>query len=183
MLDYFPKYFSSRAIYCYLATLALVSIVFYQHAMPFQFMLFGVVAVLVFFVFGNKLTMGWQRFTSKTFSKRLFIAALLIRVVYVIFIYLYYMSMTGEHYAFHASDELMYQFYGEIWRNNGFDAMRDEMKYAAISATRGMSSVRKRSGQWCKDWHEKSGLAPLLVMIVLLCRNMLWNSILRFCTM
>jgi hypothetical protein len=133
MLDYFPKYFSSRAIYCYLATLALVSIVFYQHAMPFQFMLFGIVAVLVFFVFGNKLTMGWQRFSVKTFSKRLFFVALLIRVVYVIFIYLYYMSMTGEPYAFHAADEVMYQLYGEIWRNNGFDAMRDEMKYAAIS--------------------------------------------------
>ena len=133
MLTYFPKYFSSRAIYCYLATLVLISLVFYKYAMPFQFMLFGIVAVLVFFLFGNRLTMEWQRFSAKTFAKKLFVTALLIRVVYVIFIYLYYINMTGTPHAFHAADELTYQFFGEIWRNKGFDAMRYEMKFAAIS--------------------------------------------------
>lgn len=133
MLTYFPKYFTSRAIYCYLATLALISLVFYKYAMPFQFMLFGIVAVLVFFLFGNRLTMEWQRFSTKTFAKKLFVTALLIRVVYVFFIYLYYINMTGTPHAFHAADELTYQFFGEIWRNQGFDAMRYEMKFAAIS--------------------------------------------------
>ena len=52
MLNYFPKYFSTRAIICYLVTLALVSVAFLNHAMPFQFMLFGLIPVLVFFVYG-----------------------------------------------------------------------------------------------------------------------------------
>ena len=133
MLTYFPKYFSSRAIYCYLATLALVSLVFYRYAMPFQFMLFGIGAILIFFVFGNKLTIGWQHFGSNTFTKKLFITALLIRVVYVVFIYFYYMNMTGSPHAYHAGDELAYQIYGELWRNKGFDAMRSEMSHVSLS--------------------------------------------------
>lgn len=133
MLNYFPKFFSTRAIYCYLATLVLVSLVFFSYAMPFQFMLFGIGAVLIFFVFGNRLTMDWQRYSEKTFNKKLFITALIIRVVYVIFIYFYYTSMTGMPHAFHVADELTYQRYGEIWRNNGFDEMRSVMKYAAFS--------------------------------------------------
>lgn len=133
MLNYFPKYFTTRAISCYFATLVLVSLIFYRYAMPFQFMLFGVVAVLVFFLYGNRLTMDWQRYSPKTFTKKLFITALLIRVVYVVFIYLYYMSATGTPYAFHAADELSYQALGEIWRNDGFERMRRVMHYMPIS--------------------------------------------------
>ena len=46
MLTYFPRVFSTRAILCYAATLAMVSAMFINYALPFQFMLFGLVAVI-----------------------------------------------------------------------------------------------------------------------------------------
>ena len=133
MLTYFPKYFSSRAIYCYLVTLLLVSVIFLRYAMPFQFMLFGAVAVVVFFFFASKLTLDWQRFSPAVFTKRLFLIALTIRVVYVLFIYFYYISMTGRPHAFGAADELFYQTLGEIWRKEGFGSMKFEMQWINLS--------------------------------------------------
>ena len=133
MLNYFPKFFSSRAIYCYLITLALVSLVFMNHVMPFQFMLFGIAAVLFFFLCSNRLTIDWQRFGSRAFVQKLFFVGLMIRVVYVVFIYFYYVAMTGNGHAYHAADELLYQLLGEMWRNEGFERMKFEMKFMPLS--------------------------------------------------
>lgn len=134
MLTYFPRYFSTRAIVCYLVTLALVSVFFMSYAMPFQFVLFGLVAVLVFFVYSNKLTMDWYRFPERTFTKKLFITALIIRLVYVIFIYFYYIEMTGEPHAFHKGDEGLYQGMASLWRENGFEIFREQMdEYVGFS--------------------------------------------------
>ena len=94
-VPYFPRFCSTRAIIAYVVTLVIVSSVYISHAMPFQFMLFGLVSVLVFFLFSNKLTQSWERFMPQVFVKKLFITALLIRLVYVVFIYFYYIEMTG----------------------------------------------------------------------------------------
>lgn len=133
MLDYFPRYFSTRAIYCYLITLFLVSVAFSRFAMPFQFMLFGLVAVLLFFLLSNRLTMEWRKFNDKSFVRKLFFTALIIRVVYVVFIYFYYVEMTGEPHAYHPGDELVYQILGEVWKNNGFADMKATMYYMEFS--------------------------------------------------
>lgn len=133
MLTYFPKYFSSRAIYCYLITLVLVSVAFMNQAMPFQFMLFGIVSVLIFFVFSNRLTINWRRIKSDSFAKKLFVASLLIRVVYVVFIYFYYISMTGDGLGYHAGDEALYHFLGSIWKEHGFEEMKFEMSFIPLS--------------------------------------------------
>lgn len=133
MLEYFPKYFSSRAIYCYLITIALASVIFINNVMPFQFMLFGLVAVTVFFAFSNRLSVEWRRYKPENFVKRIFLVALIIRVCYVVFIYYYYIAMTGSPHAFHAGDELGYQILASVWRDGGFDNMRDTMSYEALS--------------------------------------------------
>ena len=113
MLNYFPKYFSTRAIMAYFITLALVSGIFFSRVLPLQFILFGVIAVVVFFVFANKLTMSWAKYPERYFPRKLFTTALFIRLVYVIVIYFYYISATGEPHAFHAADEHFYQ--GAAW--------------------------------------------------------------------
>ncbi len=133
MLNYFPKYFSTRSIICYLVTLALVSVMFLNHAMPFQFMLFGLLPVLVFFTYSNKLTMGWKKITKKTFTKKLFLTALIIRVVYVLFIYLYYIEMTGYPHAYNAGDELLYTYVGTLWREVGVAETASLMKEYRIA--------------------------------------------------
>ena len=119
MLTYFPKYFSTRAIICYVITLLLVSVIFLNYALPFQFMLFGIVPVCVFFVYGNRLTMDWQKLSSRLFTRKLFIAALIIRIVYVVFIYFYYIEFTGKPHAYYPGDELLYTYVGTLWREHG----------------------------------------------------------------
>lgn len=133
MLTYFPKYFSSRAIYCYLITLVLVSVIYMRYAMPFQFMLFGFAAVLIFFLFSSRLSKEWNKYSPDAFSKKVFVVAMVIRIVYVIFIYFYYISVNGEPHAYHKGDEGLYQFLGEIWKNDGFDAMKFEMSWMPLS--------------------------------------------------
>ena len=128
MLNYFPKCFSSRSIMAYGITLALVSGIFFSRVLPLQFMLFGIIAVVVFFVFANKLTMSWGKYPERLFPKKLFTAALLIRLAYVIFIYFYYISATGEPHAFHAADEHFYQGAAEVWYKYGLEEFRGYMK-------------------------------------------------------
>ncbi len=121
MLTFFPKQFSTQAISCYVITLLLASVLFMNQALPFQFMLFGLVPIVLFFSFSNNLTMKWQHCSIKVFSKKLFTTAIVIRIVYVVFIYLYYMEMTGRPHAYSAGDELLYQFMGEAWKIQGWD--------------------------------------------------------------
>lgn len=120
-LPFFPKFCSSKAMICYAVTLGLVSAVFFKYAMPFQFMLFGLVAVVMFFKYSNKLTVGWQKFHPSRFAKKLFTTALVIRLLYVVFIYFYYIAMTGEPHMYHPGDSLWYQFMATRWREEGYE--------------------------------------------------------------
>lgn len=125
MLTHFPKFFSNRAIICYLVTLALVSALFIRYAMPFQFVLFGLVSVIVFFLYANKLTINWYKLPTKPYVKKLFVTAFLIRVVYVVFIYFYFIEMTGVPHAYHAGDELLYDYVATLLKENGIIGFRN----------------------------------------------------------
>lgn len=133
MVSYFPRYFSSRAIYTYFITLALVSVLFMNYALPLQFMLFGIIPVLAFFVFSSRLTLDWQRLSPQVFKRRIFLTALVIRLVYVVFIYFYYIEMTGEPFAYHRGDEELYHGVGSDWQLHGFDAFQEDLKYVGLS--------------------------------------------------
>lgn len=119
MLNYFPRYFSTRAMICYVVTLALASAIFMKYVLPFQFMLFGLVPVLVFFTYSTRLSMDWRNHTTRTFKRKLFLTALIIRIVYVLFIYFYYIEMTGQPHAYYPADELLYEYIGSLWREVG----------------------------------------------------------------
>ena len=133
MLTFFPKYFSSKAILCYIITLILVNMFFIRYALPFQFMLFGLAAVILFFYYSSKLTLGWRRLHPRRFVKNLFVTALLIRIAYVIFVYFYYIKMTGRPNMFHPGDELMYEDFGSVLAMYGLDAFRQQMKVISLS--------------------------------------------------
>lgn len=137
MLTYFPKFISTRAIICYVITLVLVSAIFMSHAMPFQFMVFGIVSVVVFFTFATKLTMGWQTYSPHIYAKKLFITAFIIRLIYVIFIYFYYIEMTGIPFAYHTGDEYQYHISAALWRLEGFERYWEELTYYYAYSDRG----------------------------------------------
>ncbi len=137
MLTYFPRVFSRRAIICYVVTLALVSAIFINYAMPFQFMLFGFVPVVLFFNFSNKLTNQWGRYSSLLFPKKLFNTALLIRLGYVIFIYFYYIEMTGLPHAYYAADELQYHSSAQLWPSATFRVFWEDLSLCYSFSDRG----------------------------------------------
>lgn len=96
--------------------------------MPFQFIAFGIVFVCVFFVYSNKLTSDWRRFKPSKFVRKLFTTAVIIRVVYVVFVYFYYIEMTGEPFMFHYGDEAAYYGCAMVLNEEGFEVFRDYMK-------------------------------------------------------
>ena len=133
MLNFFPKYFSNRAMLCYLITLVIVSFAFIRYALPFQFMLFGAVAIVVFFYYSSSLTRNWRRFPPRKFVRNLFFVALIIRVIYVVFIYYYYIEMTGRPNMFHFGDEMTYEYYGEYAADHDFQSFMKAVNIMSFS--------------------------------------------------
>ena len=125
MLTYFPNYFSRRAIMCYAVTLALVSALFINYVLPLKFVVFGFVAVILFFTYASKLTMRWGQCSEHIYQRRVFIAALIIRIVYVVFIYYFYISETGEPHAYYKGDEGLYQSVAQVWYEFGYEDFRN----------------------------------------------------------
>lgn len=126
-LTYFPKFCSNRAIVGYLVTLIAVSAIFLQRALPFQFMVFGIATVLIFFIGSNRITKNWYKLPPKKFTKKLFITALVIRLVYVIFIYFYYMAMTGVPYEYSVGDATLYHEIASNWHDYGMDVYLQQL--------------------------------------------------------
>lgn len=106
-----PDWFATYAVATYAIALAGVNFVYSSYAMEWYFMLFGIVWVAGFFFLSIKYTRDWsiQRVRkSKTFEKKLFLTGFGIRAAYAIFIYFYYIEMTGQPHEFQASDSVFY---------------------------------------------------------------------------
>ena len=116
MLGYFPKYYTDKAMLIYFALLVCVPVIF-GYPMEWYFWIFGIVEVVGFFYFANKLPQKWAHYSSKTFTKELFKIALVIRVVYVLFSYWFYNLMTGQPFEFAAADVVFYNDIGKYGHN------------------------------------------------------------------
>ena len=123
MLNYFPKFFTSKAITLYFGALALVSIVFFKRILPFQWMLFGAVEIVSFFYFSNLLTRRWTKFSPKSFEKKLFNTALIIRISWVVFSYLFYLYMTGKPFEFGSADASFYNTKADAFSKGALNIM------------------------------------------------------------
>lgn len=108
MLNYFPKYFTSKAISLYLGLLVICNVIFNTHILGLMWWGFGLVEVLSFFYFSNVLTRRWSTISPKKFIRVLFQTALVIRVVWVIFSYFFYTYMTGKPFEFDSADAFGY---------------------------------------------------------------------------
>src|ERR1022692_4198482 len=96
MINFFPKYFSGKAISLYFGVLVICNILFFSHFMPLIWWTFGLIEVIGFFYFSNRLTRKWRFISSKSFAQKLFTFALLLRIIWVIFSYFFYIEMNGE---------------------------------------------------------------------------------------
>lgn len=131
MLQHLPKYFTSKAIALYIILLIVNSIVFFSNILTWYWFVFGIVEVTSFFYFSNILTRKWSFIKDKFFKKKLFQTAFIIRLVWVIFSYIFYQLMTGKPFEFGTADAFMYHsnasevadgFWGgylaEAWHDN-----------------------------------------------------------------
>ncbi len=111
----------------YAITIVLVSALYINHVLPLKFVLFGFGAVIIFFTYSSQLTMKWERISDNLFLKRLFITSLLIRLIYVVLIYFYFIAETGEPHAYHAADEKFYQLLAENWYKYGYEEFHENV--------------------------------------------------------
>lgn len=111
MLNYFPRYFTSKAISLYLGVLIVCNILFFSHPLALVWWAFGLVEVLCFFYFSNQLTRSWATYTEKKLIRSLFQTALVIRILWVVFSYFFYTYMTGKPFDYDSADA--YAYHGE----------------------------------------------------------------------
>ena len=113
MLNYLPKYYSSKAISLYIGALVLCNVLFFNRMLSPMFWVFGLVEVIGFFYFSNQLTRKWANFSEKKYAKKLFQSALIIRAIWVVFSYFFYTAMTGQPFEWVVGDAIGYHGTGE----------------------------------------------------------------------
>ena len=113
MLPYFPKQTANRAIVIYLISLGLVSVAFFRYLMKVEFMLLGLASVAAFFLLTSNWSKYWQVLSEKRFLRQLFTVAVIVRLVWVVFSYFYYVAQTGIPFEFGAADSTGYHAEGE----------------------------------------------------------------------
>ena len=104
MLGYFPKIIAQKSVQCYIITLLIVTMLFFQHSLSLYLFVFGIASVVGFFYGSFSLSKKWINLTPKSYEKKLFKVAFVIRLVYVILIYF-----------------LNYELYGTFHESNGGD--------------------------------------------------------------
>ena len=92
----------------YFAALILVALIFQVQSIGLFYIVLGSLTVLGFFYFLNRNTVNWQKLSEKAFNKKIFITALILRIVWVIFSYYFYKAQTGTPFEFSAADSQVY---------------------------------------------------------------------------
>lgn len=113
-----PGWFATYAIATYAIALLGIYWMYSDYAMEWYFWLFGIAWVVGFFLLSVKFSQDWSLMRvrkSKVFERKLFWTGFLIRAIYAIFIYFFYVDMTGQPHEFQAGDSVFYMELGEDW--------------------------------------------------------------------
>lgn len=108
MVPYFPNRVAMRAITVYLISLAIVSAVFFRYMMLWGYIVLGITWVAGFFLLTQRWSESWRRLPEKYYLRRLIQAALILRLVWVVLSYFYYIYATGTPFEFDAADAVGY---------------------------------------------------------------------------
>lgn len=104
MLGYFPKIIAQKSVQCYIITLLIVTMLFFQRSLSLYLFIFGLVSVVGFFYGSYSLSKKWMNLTPKLYEKKLFKVAIVIRLIYVIFIYFLNYELYGTFYESEPGD-------------------------------------------------------------------------------
>lgn len=140
----FPKWLSRNALITYFLALAVVSFMYSAYPLPWYYMLSGVVAVGVFFLYGStaiKDTSLDKIRKESRFEKRIFLIAFVPRVIWMLLIYTIFMQNYGDAFGFENGDATYYdtlgQFVAGLIKNGNFHF------YDSISVNGTMSTFAK----------------------------------------
>ena len=124
MISFFPKQIAQRAVLVYLVSLATVSVVYLSHAMRFGYLALGCLWVFSFFFLVCQCSKEWETIPSNRFVRYSFLIALVLRCVWVIASYYFYIHNTGAPFEYDAADSIGYHLdaewlAGEPWSATG----------------------------------------------------------------
>ena len=114
--DIYPSWVSRYAIAMYIIALAVVSMAYSAYSLPWYYMLSGIIAVLVFFLYGSTVAQNTSVLRMRkevAFEKRLFLVAFIPRVLLMLILYWTFMSNYGDAMGFENADANYYHELGE----------------------------------------------------------------------
>ena len=111
-IHYMPKRISDMAMITYLLALVACTLLYSRHILDWKWWIFGIISVIGYFYFANRQSKLWLNIRPKTFARRLFWSALVIRVIWVLVSYYLYFQWTGTAFTIDAADELFYDDVG-----------------------------------------------------------------------
>ena len=112
----FPKWLTQYGVMVYILALAVVSLMYGSHSLPWYYMLFGIVGVVVFFLYGSHLaeqTSPLKMRREKNFEQRIFLIAFMFRAIWMVLIYTVFMQNYGDTFGFEDADARFYDWAGE----------------------------------------------------------------------
>lgn len=133
MINNFPNIFSRKAILIYVASLGGVSVLFLSRMMAPIYLILGVTWVLLFFGLASRYSKKWEMISTKKFKTKLFLVALLLRVVWVIFSYFFYLIKTGSPFEFGSADAWSYHDLASWLNELDWASAMDYLKGIGIS--------------------------------------------------
>lgn len=123
----FPQWLSRNALITYFSALTVVTFMYSAYSLPWYYMLSGVVAVGVFFLYGStaiKDTSLDKIRKESRFEKRIFLIAFVPRVIWMLLIYTIFMQNYGDAFGFENGDATYYdtlgQFVAGLIKNGNF---------------------------------------------------------------
>lgn len=135
--SFIPKRVTTWAMLTYVAAILCCNILFTSHILHWQWWFFGVIEVLGFFYFANRLSKAWFYLKPLHFTQKLFWAALFLRAVWVVISYILYQNWTGTAFSIDAADEIFYnevaQYAASMMRNGNWNIYSNIQNYSEAS--------------------------------------------------
>lgn len=113
----FPKWLTQYSIVAYILALMAVTFLYSSYSLPWYYMLSGVIAVTVFFLYGSHVverTSVMRIHRAKNFEKRIFLIAFIPRLLFMFLLYWIFMSNYGDAFGFDNQDTLYYDELGQF---------------------------------------------------------------------
>lgn len=114
--DIFPQWLSRNALIVYFFALVVVSFMYSAYSLPWYYMISGVVAVMVFFLYGSAAIRetSLDRIQKESrYEKHLFMLSLILRIALTFLLYWLFQTNYGDAFGFEKGDAYFYDEIGQ----------------------------------------------------------------------